>query len=79
MDFSFKFDGLTGYVCDRSQKWQCLVFAPRFQRRLPGPLRGGVYFRHLRFWVPLTVCPYTLMAKLQPKRVENEATVHENA
>ena len=29
-------------------------------------------------WVPLTVCPYALIAKLQPKRVENEATVHEN-
>ena len=43
------------------------------------PLRGGAYFRHLLFWVPLTVCPYTLMAKLQSKRVENEATVHENA
>ena len=37
MDFSVKFDGLTGYValCDNSQKWQCLVFAPRFQRSLP--------------------------------------------
>ena len=37
MDFIVKFDGLTGYVCDYSQKWQCLVFAPRFQRSLPGP------------------------------------------
>ena len=38
-----------------------------------------VYFRFLRFWVPLTVCPYAMIAKLEPKRVENEATGNENA
>ena len=31
MGFSLKMCGLTGYVCDHSQKWQCLVFAPRFR------------------------------------------------
>ena len=31
MGFSMTMCGLTGYVCDNSQKWQCLVFAPRFR------------------------------------------------